>query len=155
MKIVLWICTLLLSLPAIAANVLPKGCTPIAVQQDTVTIKNKKPRLVFIHNTTENDLWITHQVVDSGANAGWSSRLQANKWSALVVAKGPFAIECIESKPGHEQQIPCPGAIVMCQWKKSKMPKDHKGDYWAAEDMTLRALMAAIGDKGFKIPNNE
>lgn len=153
MRILLGLCAIVLSLQALGATELPKGCKPIAVQKETLTINTKKPRLIFIHNTTENDLWITHQVADSGANTGSSSRIQANNWSALVVSKGPYTMECIESKPGHEQQIPCLGSVVLCQYKKTKMPPSRQPDYWAAEDMSLRALTSAVGGKGFEIPS--
>lgn len=152
MRVFNGICLFLLSFGVFAESIMPAGCRSLPVQGESVTMKNEKPKLFFIHNLTENDLWLTHPANKAGVNAGWSSRIQADKWSALVVAKGPFDIECIESRPGHEQQIPCQGAIAVCEWKKTKMPKDQKGDFWAAEDMSLEGLKTAVGDRGFVLP---
>lgn len=144
---------LLLSSHVVAEeSVLPVGCQAVTVQGDAVTIDAKKNTLVFIHNIVTTDLWITHPVTEASASAGWTSRLQGGKWSALSVDKGPFVLNCIESKPGHEQQIPCEGTIAVCQWKNVKFPDTAKSTFWAAEDMSLAALTAAIGARGFVIP---
>lgn len=133
-------------------STLPAGCHAVTVQGDKVTIKSKKKSLVFIHNLTSADLWVTHPVTDPGASAGWTSRLQGDKWSALSLEKGPFVLNCIESKPGHEQQVPCEGAIAVCQWKEAKFPENAQGTFWAAEDMSLSALTAAVGARGYVLP---
>lgn len=153
MRILAVIGFLVLSSYVIASeSTLPKGCQAVRVQGDIVTIEAKKKSLVFIHNLTSEDLWVTHPVTDPSASAGWTSRLQSEKWSALSLEKGPFILNCIESRPGHEQQVPCQNAIAVCQWKKAKFPKDAQGTFWAAEDMSLKALIAAVGARGFVIP---
>lgn len=143
---------LLISSLLFAESTLPDGCQAIAVQGESVTIKSKKSKLVFIHNLTSADLWITHPVTNPGASAGWTTRLQAGNWSALAVDKPPFELTCIESRPGHEQQVPCEGAIAVCQWKGVKIPSGSEGTFWAGEDMSLAALTAAIGGRGFVLP---
>lgn len=153
MKILAAVGFLLLSSYVLAAeSTLPVGCQAVTVQGDTVTIQTPKKSLVFIHNLSAADLWITHPVNDSGASAGWTSRLESENWSALSVEKGPFVLNCIESRPGHEQQIPCQDTIAVCQWKKSKFPESAQGTFWAAENMSLSALIAAVGARGFVIP---
>ncbi|MFA6303053.1 MAG: hypothetical protein WC627_07970 [Legionella sp.] len=141
---------LLLTVTAMAQSTLPKGCRPLTVQSDSLTIKAENPKLIFIHNLAESELWITHPASNAGASAGWSSRLQTKNWSGLVINKGPFILDCIESRPGHEQQIPCKGAVAACEWTKSKIPNEFKGDFWAGEDMSLAALMAELGTRGIK-----
>lgn len=153
MRVLVTLCMVLLSSYVLAAeSILPKGCQAVTVQGDAVTIKAKKSSLVFIHNLTSADLWITHPVAEPSASAGWTSRVQGGKWSALSLDKGPFVLNCIESKPGHEQQVPCEGAIAVCKWKDAKMPVNAQGTFWAAEDMSLAALKAAVGARGFVIP---
>ena len=108
----------------------------------------------MIHNLTSSDLWVTHPIANPGASAGWITRLQDGNWAALALKKGPFVLNCIESRPGHEQQVPCEGVIAVCQWKakKVKIPDDAKGStFWVAEDMPLEALIAAVGARGFKL----
>ncbi|WP_425170117.1 hypothetical protein [Legionella sp.] len=136
-----------------AESTLPIGCQAVRVQGEEVTLEAKKNTLVFIHNLTTIDLWITHPVADPSVSAGWSTRLQGEYWSALFLDKGPFVLNCIESRPGHEQQIPCEGAIAVCQWDKVKFPENTKGAFWAAENMSLSALTAALGARGFTLPD--
>ncbi len=152
MKISMLMGFLILSSTAIAAeSTLPAGCQAVTVQGDAVTLQAKKNSLVFIHNLASNDLWITHPVKNPGASAGWTSRLQGGNWSALSLHKGPFILNCIESRPGHEQQIPCQDAIAVCKWKKVKFPSSAQGTFWAAEDMSLSALKAAVGARGYEL----
>lgn len=152
MRVLVSFCLCLISSVLFAESTLPKGCQAIAVQGESVTLKSKNSKLFFIHNITNSDLWITHPVTNPGASAGWTTRLQAGNWSALAMDKPPFEISCIESRPGHEQQVPCEGAIAVCQWKGVKIPAGSEGTFWAGEDMSLAALTAAIGGRGFIVP---
>ncbi|CEG55598.1 hypothetical protein [Legionella fallonii] len=153
MRVLVSFCCLLLSSYALAQPTLPAGCQVVAVKGEAVTLKSKNSKVVFVHNLTSGDLWITHPVTNPSASAGWTSRLQAGNWSALVVDKPPFVLNCIESRPGHEQQLPCEGAIAVCQWPGVKVPNNLQGStFWAAEDKPLAQLTAALGDRGFVLP---
>ncbi len=143
---------LILSASVLAESTAPVGCQPIAFKGESVTIQAKKNKLVFINNLSKSDLWITHPVTDPSASAGWTTRLQAGNWSALAVNQGPFVLNCIESKPGHEQQVQCEGAISACQFKDVKSPADGQSTFWVAEDMALPALTTAVGGRGFVLP---
>lgn len=151
MKVLISLCCLV-SAAVSAQATLPSGCQPIVVQGEAVSIKANKAKLIFINNLAKTDLWITHPVDEPSASAGWTTRLQSGNWSALTVNKGPFVLNCIESKPGHEQQIPCEGAITVCQWNKMKMPASAQSTFWVAEDKTLAELITAVGGRGFVIP---
>ena len=154
MRVFTFLCFLLCSAYVSAESILPVGCQAVAVQGELVTLQAKKDSLVFIHNLTATDLWITHPVQNPGASAGWTTRLRGGNWSALMLNKGPFILNCIESRPGHEQQIPCEGTIAVCKWKGKgvKIPDHDKGTtFWVAEDMSLAALTAAVGARGFVI----
>lgn len=156
MRSFFFFCILVCSFAVAAESTLPPGCQAVAVQGEIVTLEAEKSSLIFIHNLTSTDLWITHPVQNPGASAGWTTRLQDGNWSALALSKGPFILECIESRPGHEQQIPCEGAIAVCKWKGKgvKIPASAQGvTLWAAENMSLDALTAAVGARGFVIPN--
>lgn len=156
MRVFAFFCSSLLCFSVAAAeSVLPPGCQAVTVQGEAVTLQAKSSSLIFIHNLTDEDLWITHPVDNPSASAGWTSRLQGDNWSALALKKGPFVLNCIESRPGHEQQILCEASIAVCKWKEKgvKIPrKDQKSTFWVAENMSLPALTAAVGARGFKIP---
>ena len=130
----------------------PLSCQPIAVQEESVVLKAKQSLLVLVHNLSNSDLWITHPVSDPNTSAGWSSHLESGNWSALVVDKDPFELSCIESKPGHEQQIPCAGVLGVCEWTTVKLPAQLKGTFWGGENMSLTALTTYLGGRGFGLP---
>jgi len=154
MKFALSILLLLFTGIISAEETISSTCKPVAVTGESVMVSAKKPLLVVIHNLSNTDLWITHPVSDPGASAGWSSRLQAGNWSALALDKEKFELSCIESKPGHEQQVPCQGVISVCRWAKVTMPAKETGTYWAGENMALSSLTEHLGGRGFKLPGS-
>lgn len=151
MRFVFSLVLVLLMNTANADENMPTSCKPITVEGESVMLSAEKPVLVLIHNQSKTDLWITHPVSDPSASAGWSSRLQGGNWSALALDKESFELTCIESKPGHEQQVPCTGVISACRWSMT-MPAQTTGTFWAGEDMSLSALTAHLGSRGFELP---
>ena len=149
MKYILSVILILMGANLQAGEIFPAGCKPLVVQDELMKLTTGKPSVVMIHNLSRVDLWITHPVSEPSASAGWSSRLQAGNWSALALSDKSFDLSCIESRPGHEQQVPCAGLLAACQWLNVTMPKKETGTFWAGEDMTLTALKAHVGSRGF------
>lgn len=149
MRVILSIMLILMAVGARAGEIFPVGCTPLVVHDELIKLSADKPVVVMIHNLSKMDIWMTHPESEPSANAGWSSHLQAGHWSALALDKKIFELSCIESRPGHEQQVPCAGLVVACQWLNAKMPKKESGTFWAGEDMILSALTAHVGSRGF------
>lgn len=149
MRIIIGLFLCLVAGALFAKSGFPVGCKAIVMRGQTVNLKTKHAKTMFIHNISSSDLWLTHPVTGEGANAGWTSRIQAGNWSALAVDKPSFILGCIESKPGHEQEVPCEGAIQACQWRQANPPKGEKGTFWAAEDQPLAVLTAALESRGF------
>ncbi|NSL17125.1 hypothetical protein HRQ65_01850 [Tatlockia micdadei] len=154
MKFILSTLLLLIAGAVSAEDKMPSDCKPVAVKGETLMVSAKKPSLVMIHNLSNTDLWITHPVSDPGASAGWSSRLQAGNWSALALDQKNFELSCIESKPGHEQQVPCQGVISVCRWAKVTLPAKEIGTFWAGENMVLSNLMEHLGGRGFELSSS-
>lgn len=154
MQYVLVLLAMVVAFGSHAKEIFPKGCVPQRVTEEHVSLVTEKPALVMIHNLSSMEIWITHpETKDPGASAGWTSRLEAGNWSALALAKGPFELGCIESKPGHEQQISCSEVLAICQWSDVTMPKDVVGNFWAGENLTLSALTAHVGSRGVVVPS--
>jgi hypothetical protein len=152
MNPLVFIGVLLLSSLTFAESTLPPKCKAIAVVGESVTVRAKKNKLIFIHNITNTDLWITETDLSS-AKSQLTGRLQTDKWSALGLTKGSLLLNCIESRPGHEQQIPCEGAIAVCLWDKATFPENHEhATFWASEDQSIAGITAALGAKGFVLP---
>lgn len=138
-----------------ADEVFPKECTPLVIDDELIAIPAGSARIIMIHNLSTVDLWITHPVSDPGATAGWSSRLQSGNWSALSMDQSAFKLSCIESRPGHEQQISCKNVVGVCEWSTSASPKKPSGISWAGENMALSPLVAYIGRHGFVVPPHQ
>ncbi|MCH9756127.1 MAG: hypothetical protein K0U37_02905 [Gammaproteobacteria bacterium] len=135
-----------------AEEIFPNNCRPFAIKGESINLPAGTPRLIMLHNLSKFDLWITHPLSEKENNAGWSSRLQANRWSALSLGKKTFELSCIESRPGHEQQISCEQALAVCEWPITARPEKAHGVVWAGENMPLSALTAYIGRLGFELP---
>lgn len=134
---------------ASAEEVLPARCTPVVVSGELVIVPVTRSTVTMIHNLSSTDLWVTHPVSDPGASANWSSHLQAGHWSALVSNDEKFELSCIESRPGHEQQVACSSVLAVCQWGATALPQKASDTWWAAEDMKLHSLIAYIKRRGF------
>lgn len=140
---------------AAAKEVLPEGCKAMPVKGDVALLRASKPTLVMIHNISDTELWVTHPVSEPTASAGFSSRLEVDHWSALMLQDSSFELSCIESKPGHEQQVACTHVIAVCQWPEVKTSEERTNQtYWAGENMTLSALNAYLGRSGFELPES-
>jgi len=150
----IFLCILLFTTITQAKEVLPQGCKPLIIHGNLISISADKPRLIILHNLTKLDLWITHPVHDTHMSTGLSSRLEKDKWSALMMNHMSFELSCIESKPGHEQQVSCKHALSACEWPATNKHRK-KEIFWAAENMKLAPLTAFISRKGWMVPPNE
>ena len=93
---------------------------------------------------------MTHPRPASGMND--STELQAGHWTALALDEKSFDLSCIESRPGHEQQVSCVGLLAVCQWQPTALPKTKEHTFWVGENMSLSALTAHVGSSGFVLP---
>ncbi len=141
----------LLSLDVYAQEIYPSGCVPWPIYEAIPTLTTTQPLILMFHNLSKNNVWIARAVSQRGMQAGLSSLLEAGKWSSLAinVDKNAMPIQCIESKPGHEQKISCAEVLAICQWPKSKFPKPNSGIHWAGENMHLAPLQAFLARQGY------
>ena len=137
---------------AYADEVFPAACKPLVIKGESVKLHSETPRIVMLHNLSVLDLWVTHPVSE-GDNAGLSSRLQTGLWSALALDNTSFELSCIESRPGHEQQVSCEQNLALCEWPITSQPENTQGVFWAGENMPLTALTAYISRRGFGLPS--
>ncbi|KTD22466.1 hypothetical protein E3983_01050 [Legionella israelensis] len=137
-----------------AGSALPEFCQAIRIDDETALLKTSKTALFMIYNRTDNTLWLTHPVENPGASAGWTSELQPGHWSALNIGQD-FTLNCVESSPGHEQQVSCKDAIRICRYKKVRFPKNNQGSYWAGENLPLKELLSHLAERGFVLPESQ
>jgi hypothetical protein len=129
----------------------PNRCIGIPIRDLTVILSADRPSVVLLNNVSRSDIWITHPVPEPSASAGWNSRLQPGNWSALALNEKQFEISCIESKPGHEQQVPCSSVISVCRFHHVKSTEPATATFWIGENMDLDSLHTIIGQRGFEI----
>lgn len=130
-----------------ADEILPNHCQAFVIDGDSIHIPKEKPRVMLFHNLAKTDIWLVSEST--------SSKLTPNNWSALALDKSALQLNCIESKPGHEQVVSCQEVISSCIWPISARPKDKKGLIWAGEDMQLENLSAYIARQGFVLPEKK
>lgn len=138
-----------------AEEIFPQGCTPLVVSDELIELPATKAAVAMIHNLSSTELWVTHPVSQPNASAGWSSRLQAGRWSALALNDKAFQLSCIESSPGHEQQIACSAVVAVCLWKVVSAPDASSDTYWAGENRSLSSLIAYIKRHGFVLSEKD
>lgn len=135
-----------------ADPVLPASCKLIPVGEEAVLLISKdKPTLFLLHNISDTQLWLIHPAKDGSANAGFSSFLQIDRWSALLLPKKKLKLNCIESKPGHEQTASCNGLISVSRCSTATIPNKHPGIFWVAENLNLQILLEHLSAKGFEL----
>ena len=121
------------------ASDLYKSCNLLTVHTQKIKLYEEKSQIILIHNISDVDLWL----VTSDGNI--NSQLKTNKWSALLLNNTKLMLTCIESKPGHEQQVPCADLIAMCQIKnKIKATLTNSPTIWLGENMKRKYLLETI-----------
>ena len=134
---------------------MPSNCHILSQQTAEVKLTSKKSSMVVFYNHSALDLWLIHPVKEGTMGAGWTSRLQPGNFTALALQDKEFIIQCISSKPGHEQHVPCLGVTNICQWADVTYPKNsEQGTYWAAENKKLTPLMQDLQKRGFEFPTH-
>jgi hypothetical protein len=92
----------------------PKGCQPMKFSEV------KKNTEVMVYNLSAGDIWITYVPLANNIEAEKSVLLQAHHWSTFISGKLKRTFLCTESRPGHEQQVPCTAVIAACDSSKGR-----------------------------------
>lgn len=112
----------------------PQNCKPFVLKHDKIIPSSTKTMAVMIHNVSDLSIWITHPTKNDSMSAGFNSLLEADHWSTLVISGKSFLLQCIESKPGHEQLIACDQVLTFCELISAKLPSQSSENYWAKEN---------------------
>lgn len=136
-----------------ANEVLPKGCIAIVVKGDYVNLKADKNMFIFVHNLSQNNVWLVNNNQTGDLYPSFSGRIDAGSWSALGIREGvkDLKINCVESTPGHEQRVACEEVLAICNWPHTKISEDRKGIYFVAENMDLSSLRAYSERNGYSL----
>ena len=108
-----------------------------------------KPHIFFLKNNSTKSVWIDHKQKKS-ANAGWSSFLTPQHWSAISLSeKKAFNLSCEMIHPGKVEQLNCAHSLSVCVPKQVtfSVPMKNK-NFWVAENKaSFDELVKAIGKR--------
>ena len=104
--------------------------------------------LYLLNNISENEYWITHQVKNPGASAGWTSDISPGSWSAFAVNTPGFDLTCVKEGQGRMETLSCEKVLRVCRISNPVFKPDTGGSYWVSEDKTLEAVLAEIKSRG-------
>lgn len=121
--------------------------TDATFPEGAVAFKGEQPTVYLLQNKSDHDLWLVHDVQDPGASAGWTSLLKVQQFSAIMVDRKQFSLQCVEKKPGAQQYVSCQAVLYVCTWPDPELNHAKKGTYWIAEDMPFSDLKMTIKNR--------
>lgn len=130
------------------------NCEPVALKSVNKTIilsgvqKPRTSQVYFLKNRSNRSIWIDHPHAHHAMNAGWSSFLHNDKWSAIVLNRKNFSLSCVVISPGKVDNVDCERALSVCM-PKTTHAAARKGTYWVVEDKSLVDLLKIASKKGF------
>ena len=112
-------------------------------------ITRPEAHLYIIHNLDKTHFWLNHDSEDP-MNAGWSSQIGADHWSAIQMSQTKFNLTCTEITSAGTKELDCARLLRVCLVTNVQSPaKDQLSSYWVAEDQTRPDFYKAIVARGF------
>jgi hypothetical protein len=148
------LCVLAMCLFGSAYGAETVSCSPAVVKADNKTIilpgvsQPKETMIYLFNNISKESLWLDHPVPHPSASAGWSSYVRPGHWSAMLINRKDFAINCAEIKPGQVEYKDCAKAITICSPKNAAFTSKRKGTYWLVEDKPWDDLIQGLQKRG-------
>ena len=84
-------------------------------------------------------------------SAGWASRSQPNRWSAILINKPHFTLNCLQLLAPGRRLLDCAKLTDVYQIKQLTWPSHHLGTYWVTENQPLSKFYLAIKKRGFTV----
>lgn len=130
------------------ASAFPRGCEPQRNAKKNVTFEAKGQRLFYVHNQNAQTVYLAFINRTGTAHAGWTSKIDADKWSALTLDDRTLTFHCVETKPGSEQRVACRSVIGVCLQNNVQFDKNSQGSYWVAENEDLDLINEKVFARG-------
>jgi len=116
----------------------------ISSQGNRIALLNEGTKIYLIHNISAKSIWVDHPSKKQSASAGWASFITPGNWSALLIDKKNFIINCSQIKPGEVVDLNCNNTIAVYLYP---MPTQKKGTYWLVEDKSYNELLKLLSHK--------
>lgn len=107
--------------------------------------------LYFFKNRTTQSVWLDHPVSHPSLSAGWSSYLRPNRWSAILLTKKNFELQCAAIHPGQVEYYDCKKVIYTCVPESILMNIKRKGSYWIVEDQPWNEFIQLLQKRGIHL----
>lgn len=110
------------------------------------------PRLYAIKNISKKIIWLTYERKNPGAGAGWDTQLSPQHWSAILITRRQFNLQChFQNKSGVMMRVPCEHVIRACQFSEFYSHHPIGGSYWIVENALFHDLIPHIRARGFSL----
>lgn len=104
--------------------------------------------LFLLHNVSGETFQVTHPVGGGTASAGWTSEIDAGRWSAFAADSKAFKLSCMKPADGNVKTLPCENVLNVCELPSPKMPSDLSGSFWVSENKNREGVLAEIKSRG-------
>ena len=91
-------------------------------------------RIYLLHNISKKTIVFNHQT-DREMNAGWSSTISPNRWSALLIHQHSFSMTCTQITSSGVSYLDCSQVAKVCQVTNLNM-HEKQAAYWMSENRT-------------------
>ena len=102
-------------------------CQTFTFTDTNIALTTNEPLVIVIHNISDKKVYLNDN------NTAIPSLIEKDRWSQFSLVKKSIVISCIESLPGHEQQVPCKEVISACQFPLKSKHITTTG--WLAENL--------------------
>lgn len=136
---------------ALSVSVLAKSYS-VGEKISLHTCKNNPVHLYLIHNHSSQALWLVHADHEASANAGWTSRLQPNHWTAILMYHPYFKFLCHLVKPSQqgESLVSCEKYVTVVPAHEYTIPRTAKNNsFWVVENVVKDELSRKMQMRGF------
>lgn len=141
-----------LSYADMSAQMICKQKNWYATQREYILNINlvKEPQIFFLFNKSNQTLILDHPSHRS-AQAGWSSYLSPNHYSAIAVTKADFNLRCASiHENGQSKVLNCKDVLRVCQ-PELKSLDVRSGNFWLAENLPLSVFIKALLKRGIAL----
>jgi hypothetical protein len=98
-------------------------------------------RVFLIHNSTSGAI-VINQLNTTGAmgGAGWTSKIDANQWSALAMSQSNLALNCESFSPPYYRMMDCSTGLSVCSYQS----KGNTGSFWIVENTSFPNVIKTL-----------
>jgi len=135
-----------------AENAPPAGCLESGFKYEGGEVmlnpSSGKQSLFILHSVSGETFQVTHPVGGGTASAGWTSEIDAGRWSAFAADSKAFKLSCMKPADGGVKTLPCDNVLKVCELPNPEMPADLSGSFWVSENKNREGVIAEIKSRG-------